>query len=522
MKKIGLKVVCIFLLLGSICMNVTNVSQARFNMSYLYGSYDYISLVERTNGALNEVSPSYFDLNSDGSLNLNTVDSKLVEEMHKKGITVVPFLSNHWDRTKGRLALSNKEKLTNQIVQAVNKYNLDGVNVDLENLTESDRNNYVEFVKLLREKLPAGKSVSVAVAANPYGWNSGWQGSYDYKKLAQYADYIMLMAYDEHYEGGEAGPVASIEFVENSIKYALEYVDKSKLVLGIPFYGRYWNNDTGVGGYGVRNTKVEDIINKYSSYVTFDEKTQSPKAVVTIKNGELCPVINGRALKAGTYVFWYENEESITKKLELVNKYDLKGSGSWSLGQENANTWEYYKKVLEGNNDSFYDVSDNYWAHDAIYLAKENGWIEGRSKNSFEPEGFLTRAEFSVLLCRVLGYSTESNGYFYNDTKEHWANGAINTLTQAKLMDGYGNGLFLPDKVITREEVVKVLYYLVNEKSTINGKDFKDVSVNRWSYEYIEKMSSLGVINGYEDGEFKPENPIKRSEIVTILQRLFA
>lgn len=521
MRRVGLKVVCVFLILGIICMNVPNFSQARFSMSYLYGGYDYIELVERTNGALNEVSPSYFDLNSDGSLKLNTVDFKLVNTMHEKGMTVVPFLSNHWDRSLGRKALKNREALANQIVQAINKYNLDGVNVDLENLTESDRANYVDLVRLLREKLPANKTVAVAVAPNPNGWKNGWQGSYDYKKLAEYSDYIMLMAYDEHYEGGEAGPVASIEFVEKSIEYALKYVDNSKLVLGIPFYGRYWKNGEDVGGYGVTSTKIESIISKYSSVVTFDEAYQSPKAVITIKNGEICPVINGKALKAGTYTFWYENEESITKKLELVKKYDLKGSGSWSLGQENADTWEYYKQVLEIDSDDFYDVDKDYWAYDAIYHARNNGWIEGRSKNKFDPEGYLTRAEFATMICRVLGYSTEIDGYFYNDAKDHWANGAINALTMAKLINGYGNGLFKPNNTITREEVVKVLYHLASDSKSFEGKDFTDVSKSRWSYEYIEKLSGLGIINGYENGEFRPENPIKRSEIVTILQRLF-
>lgn len=244
MKKDLIKIICTILLIAVVYMNIFSISHAKFNMSYLYGNYNYISLVERTKGALNEVSPSYFDLNKDGSLLLNPVDTNLVNKMHQKGITVVPFLSNHWDRDTGRKALANKENLATQIVNAIKKYNLDGVNVDLENLTEEDRISYVSFVRELRAKLPTNKTLSVAVAANPNGWNTGWQGSYDYKELGNVADYIILMAYDEHYEGGEEGPVASIEFVEDSIKYALKYISCDKLVLGVPFYGRYWSRDT--------------------------------------------------------------------------------------------------------------------------------------------------------------------------------------------------------------------------------------------------------------------------------------
>lgn len=246
MKKDILRFICTVLLIAIVYMNIFTVSQAKFNMAYLYGNYDYISLVDRTNGALNEVSPSYFDLDDNGNLKLNTIDSKLITSMHQRGITVVPFLSNHWDRAKARKALQNKEKLSIQIVDAIKKYQLDGVNVDLENLTESDRGNYTAFVRLLKSKLPVGKSISVAVAANPNGWSTGWQGSYDYKELGNIADYIMLMAYDEHYEGSAEGPIASIEFVEDSIKYALKFISCDKLILGVAFYGRYWSRDTRV------------------------------------------------------------------------------------------------------------------------------------------------------------------------------------------------------------------------------------------------------------------------------------
>ncbi|MBQ9313598.1 MAG: hypothetical protein IJ220_01125 [Clostridia bacterium] len=246
MKKICIKFLCVTLLIAVVYMNIFSISQAKFNMAYLYGNYDYISLVERTKGALNEVSPSYFDLDANGNLQLNVVDAKLVTNMHEKGIKVVPFLSNHWDRAKGRRALQNADKLATQIVNAIEKYHLDGVNIDLENLTEVDKNNYTNLVKTIKRKLPTGKTISIAVAANPKGWNTGWQGSYDYKELGTIADYIMLMAYDEHYEGSEAGPIASIEFVEDSIKYALKYISCDKLVLGVAFYGRYWNRNTRI------------------------------------------------------------------------------------------------------------------------------------------------------------------------------------------------------------------------------------------------------------------------------------
>ena len=126
--------------------------------------------------------------------------------MHQKGIRVVPFLSNHWDRASGVAALNRVDELAAEIAEAVRQYNLDGVNVDIENVTHNQRDQYTALVRRLREFLPNDKEVSVAVAANPNGWSTGWHGSYDYKELGKVADHLFLMTYDEHYQGGEAGP----------------------------------------------------------------------------------------------------------------------------------------------------------------------------------------------------------------------------------------------------------------------------------------------------------------------------
>ena len=103
----------------------------KFNMSYIYfgSTSKYTYYVNRTNGSLDVISPSYFDLNDNGTLKLTkAVSTDFINEMHKIGVKVVPFLSNHWDRNKGIKALENRVTLAQQIADAVKKYNLDGVN----------------------------------------------------------------------------------------------------------------------------------------------------------------------------------------------------------------------------------------------------------------------------------------------------------------------------------------------------------------------------------------------------------
>ncbi|QCR32383.1 glycosyl hydrolase family 18 protein [Lysinibacillus sp. SGAir0095] len=349
LKVASIVVVAGTLLLTTIPMQKAEAHEANFNMSYLYfgNTNSYISQVDKTQGNLNLVSPSYFDLNPDGSLKVTSqFDIKFVTEMHNRGIKVVPFLSNHWDRTIGRAALANRERLTTQLAEFIIKNNLDGLQVDIENTTEIDRDAYTDLVRLLRQKLPADKEVSVAVAANPNGWTKGWHGTYDYKELAKYSNYLMIMAYDESYNGGPEGPVASIGWVDQSIQYAINQgVSPEKIVLGVPFYGRYWKEGAPAseGGSGISNAKVDEMLAKYGGTVVFDERSKSPKATITIKSGDPTTTIAGKTLAPGTYHLWYENNDSIRAKLRLVHKYELKGTGSWSLGQENTSMWQYYK-----------------------------------------------------------------------------------------------------------------------------------------------------------------------------------
>ncbi|MFS0864633.1 LysM peptidoglycan-binding domain-containing protein [Fredinandcohnia sp. 179-A 10B2 NHS] len=320
------------------------------NLGYMYfgNTKEYVNTVSGTGHAVNIVSPSYFDINADGTLKLTyQVDRNFIESMHRQGIRVVPFLSNHWNREVGRAMLQNKELAAQQIADAIARYNLDGVNVDIENVTDADRENYTEFVRLLRTLIPSTKEVSVAVAANPNGWDAGWHGSYDYTELAKYADYLMIMAYDESYQGGDPGSVASHSWVEKSVQYALaQNVAPDKVVLGIAHFGRYWIEGQSYGGFGISNSQVETLIHRYNGTVVFDEISKTPKASITIKAGDPVTYVGGQALAPGTYTIWFENEESIRHKLELVSKYNIRGVGNWSLGQENKNVWSSYTTTL--------------------------------------------------------------------------------------------------------------------------------------------------------------------------------
>ncbi|MBB6214351.1 spore germination protein YaaH [Anaerosolibacter carboniphilus] len=495
----------------------------KMNMAYLYGGNinTYTSLVEKTKNTLQEVSPSYFDITEEGNLKLTgAVDSSFIKEMHKKGVKVVPFLSNHWDREVGRLALENQEKLIEDLVEAIQKYDLDGINVDIENVTEEDRDDYTSLVKNLRRKLPAHKSISVAVAANPNRLKKGWHGSYDYAALAQYSDYLMVMSYDESYTGGPVNPVASIGFVEKSIQYALEYVPKEKIVLGIPFYGRYWKDGESFGGYGISLNTVDNLLSKYNSQVTFDQKAQSPMARVTIGPNDPKAYAFGKEMSPGTYTVWYENEASIKAKLRLVQKYGLKGTGSWSLGNESGTTWDYYGLWLNGK---YFSDIQGHWAQEDILSVENKGWMTGMSSTVFSPNTSLTRAQAASTLVRVMGLQPVEGASSFQDVSDrHWAKKDIETAKQYGLIQGVGNGKFAPDEPVTREQMAAMLDKVIveTESSKESEKKFPDVIDSSWSYSSIMKMTKNNVFSGYPDGNFRPKEAITRGQMASLMNRI--
>lgn len=486
-----------------------------YAMSYIYfgTAEQQTQNALRAADVLDVISPSYFDLNADGSLKLNAVSQSFVSSMHSRGIRVVPFLSNHWDRTSGVAALENAEALSTQIAQAVEKYNLDGVNVDIENVTHTHRAQYVELVRLLRQKLPQGKEVSVAVAANPKGWSTGWHGSYDYAGLARYADHLFLMTYDEHYSGGDAGPVASYSFVEQSIEYALRHVSADKLVLGIPFFGRMWNEAGTVAGQGVSLEQVRSIKGEFGGSVGYDSERRSPVLYTTLTRSIK---VSGHTLPAGKYEIWYENADSIKAKLALVNRYGLKGAGNWSAGQETTDVWDYYELWLNGT--YFSDIS-NHFAKDEIIRLSGEGVLKGVSDSQFGPEQRLTRAQAAAIAVRTLGLPLSDEQAPFSDTRWHWANREIAAAVRVGLFEGYPDGTFRPDAPVTRAEMTAVLARMLEASLEGRGAGFSDLTESHWAYHEIIALSQMGILNGYTDGTFRPDAAITRGEGAAILGR---
>src|SRR5690606_32042762 len=141
--------------------------------------------------------------------------------------------------------------------------------------------------------------------------------------------------------------------------------------------------------------------------VTFNSHFKSPKATVNITGNE-------KDIPKGTYEIWFENEESILNKLQLIEKYNLKGAGSWSLHQATQNIWNVYNQ-WSNSSSIFIDVEEG-WAKAPILSITEKGWMIGTRDFYFEPNNPLTRAQAATLLVRVLDLDkNNANSTYFKD-----------------------------------------------------------------------------------------------------------
>ncbi|MEF3306441.1 glycosyl hydrolase family 18 protein [Paenibacillus sp. GYB003] len=292
---------------------------------------------------LNVISPTWFHL-VDGEGNLkNLADAGYVKWAHEQSLQVWALFSNGFDpkiTTEALATYDKRMKMIKQLLAFAQMYNLQGINIDFENVNLKDKANLTQFVRemtpLLHEQ---GLVVSIDVTTKSTSEN--WSMFYDRPALAETVDYMMVMAYDEHWASSPvAGSVSSLPWVEKGIVQFLneEKVPASKLVLGVPYYTRIWTEQT-------KNGKKE-----VTSRAVFMETV-----VKLIKDKGLTPVYSAET--GQNYVeytedgklnkIWIEDETSMKARIELVKKYDLAGVASWRRGYEVPEIWNAIKQSME-------------------------------------------------------------------------------------------------------------------------------------------------------------------------------
>lgn len=284
---------------------------------------------------VNVVSPTWFSISSnDGDLS-SLASSEYVTAAHEKGMEVWGLMDNfnaEIDTTTVLGNTSSRENLEGQLITEALNNGMDGINIDIETLQEEASESYVQFMRELSVKCRNNNLVLSVDVPPPYDFNN----HYNRKALGEVVDYMMVMGYDEHYVGSEAGSVASLSYERNGITGTLESVSKDKIISGIPFYTRLWKTNASgeVSSQAIGMDHADEILSQYKVTAAWSEETSQDYAEFTDEEGNFCQI-------------WLENEKSIEEKMKLVQQYDLGGVAEWKLGFERAAIWNVIAKYIQ-------------------------------------------------------------------------------------------------------------------------------------------------------------------------------
>lgn len=294
---------------------------------------NYFSDVTQNMTGVNVISPTWFSI-ADNSGNITNIASgEYVMQAHEKGLKVWGLVDNFSENISTTTVLSStsaRQNLEGQLIAGALKTGLDGINVDFESLSEDVGIHFLQFLREL--SIQCHENNLVLSVDNPVPEN--FTSHYDRAEQGKVTDYVIIMGYDEHYVGSEAGSVASLPWVEQGVKDTLTEVPAERTILAVPFYTRLWKTTDGgaLTSEAIGMDQAQKVIADNGAE-TYWDKTTSQNYGTYEGDG-------------ATYQIWLEDSKSIAEKVKLISKYKLAGVAEWKLGFENSGIWKTIAKNL--------------------------------------------------------------------------------------------------------------------------------------------------------------------------------
>lgn len=328
--------------------NVGKASETTFDRNFEREQYSYLTMDGKVNmvwhqvtstdanayfadatanmTGVNVISPTWFYLLDTSGNIANISSADYVAQAHEKGLKVWGLIDNFTQEVSTTETLSSaaaRQNIISQLIQAAKDVGMDGINVDFESLSEDVGIHFLEFLREL--SIECHKNNLVLSVDNPVP--EDFTSHYDRAEQGRVVDYVIIMGYDEHYVGSEAGSVASLPWVEQGIQDTLDEVPAERVINAIPFYTRLWRTTGGnVTSEAIGMDQAQQTIADNNVETYWDKTTSQNYGKYDIDNS--------------TYQIWLEDAQSVAEKVKLVSKYDLAGVSAWKLGFENSGIWQ--------------------------------------------------------------------------------------------------------------------------------------------------------------------------------------
>ena len=287
---------------------------------------------------VNVISPTWFSVTDETGTISSLASADYVKLAHDAGREVWGLIDNFneaFDETTDLAYASVRSRIIEQLLAEAASCGMDGINVDFENLKEAGIPHYLQF---LRELTSAAHAQNLVVSVDtpvPQAYTMYYQRG----EQARFVDYMIVMAYDEHFAGSEeAGSVSSLLFVQQAVEEMTRVMPADQVICGIPFYTRVWTEKFGqsaitsevLGMDGAKNYAKENQMTE-----TWDASLGQNVATVETSDAR--------------YTIWMEDEQSMEEKLKVIQSADLAGVAEWKLGFERADVWSLISEYIETN-----------------------------------------------------------------------------------------------------------------------------------------------------------------------------
>ena len=310
-------------------MNDDKVTLAWFQVSGVAGNSGIDNNIATASG-VNVLAPTWYSVtDSSGSMSCYA-SAGLVNKMHQRGTDVWALVSDFDTNVDFAALYSSKKARTNMVNTLINdaeKYGFDGINLDFENIKSAYAKDYLQFV---RELSIACERKGLVLSTDNYK-PEAYNRCYNLKEQSRFVDYVIVMAYDEHYAGTDAGSVASLPFVKEAVEATVQLVGKEHVIAGIPFYTRIWTTTDGnTTSRAVGMQAAVDQLNSDGQVALWNDDCGQYVASYTVGNS--------------TRQIWFEEEKSIEAKMQIIQENNVAGVAGWKLGLEKSSVWSVISK----------------------------------------------------------------------------------------------------------------------------------------------------------------------------------
>ena len=279
---------------------------------------------------VNVISPTWYSLYDNTGVVDGIASPSYVQQAHALGLEVWALIDDFTHREDNGVDpqeilsyTSKRTAIIEVLMSEADRCGFDGINVDFEKVTEDGSQDYIQFI---RELSVACRQKGLVLSVDNYVPHN-YNAHYKWAEQGVMADYVIIMGYDEHYAGGEAGSVSSIGYVENGIKDMLSLVPKEKVINAVPFYTRLWTGSgDNASSRAMGISEATKWVSESGMDLTWDDSAGQYYGRLDSQNGE--------------QQLWMEETRSLGLKMDLIKKYDLAGVAGWRLGLETSDVWD--------------------------------------------------------------------------------------------------------------------------------------------------------------------------------------